>query len=369
MMVLRASELIIVLLLLFVHCISTHWWLSSQVFTVGSRGGCSNIAGLVKEQKTLCKQYPSLMEVVGLGAKLGLLECQHQFRTSKWNCSHENQRRKGLLGLLTSKGNKEAAFFQAITSAGVVSEVSRACNEDKHHQSCSCDYRNPGRTTLNGVDFKWSGCNDNIKFGVQFAQEFFEAREIGNDARVLMNKQNNLAGRMAVKRNMWLDCTCHGVSGACNLRTCRYSLPDFYAVGDFLQKKYHSAVYVTLDQSKNILVPRIIGVKPPTKTDLVYLEESPDYCVENVREGTLGVNGRICNRTSDGQDGCGVMCCGMGFHSKKVWVEESCNCEFKWCCKVKCDKCRIERIQTFCRAKKRRRHNRYRSYESPFSDV
>ena len=44
------------------------------------------------------------MEVVGLGAKLGLEECQHQFATSKWNCSHIDQRKKGLLGLLTSKG-------------------------------------------------------------------------------------------------------------------------------------------------------------------------------------------------------------------------------------------------------------------------
>lgn len=43
--------------------------------------------------------------------------------------------------------------------------------------------------------FKWTYCNDNIKFGMDFAQRFLDAREVGNDARVLMNKQNNLAGR------------------------------------------------------------------------------------------------------------------------------------------------------------------------------
>ena len=47
-----------------------------------------------------------MMEVIGTGAKLGIDECQHQFATSKWNCSDIDQRRKGLLGLLTSRGNK-----------------------------------------------------------------------------------------------------------------------------------------------------------------------------------------------------------------------------------------------------------------------
>lgn len=78
--------------------------LSSQVFTVDSTSRCSNIVGLVKEQKQICQKYPQLMAVVGQGAKIGLEECQHQFATSKWNCSHIDQRKKGLLGLLTSKG-------------------------------------------------------------------------------------------------------------------------------------------------------------------------------------------------------------------------------------------------------------------------
>lgn len=92
-------------------------------------------------------------------------------------------------------GNREAAFFQAITSAGVVLEITSACNKDKHHQSCTCDHKYRGKKTK---DFEWNGCNDNINFGIKFAQKFLDAREIGNDARVLMNKQNNLAGRMVL---------------------------------------------------------------------------------------------------------------------------------------------------------------------------
>nr|BDP28883.1 Wnt2 protein [Cladonema pacificum] len=335
----------------------SHWWLSSQVFSVGSTGSCSNIVGLVREQKKLCQRYPSLMGVVGAGAKLGLSECQHQFATSKWNCSHVDQRRKGLLGLLTSKANREAAFFQAITSAGVVMEVTKACNKDDYHAACTCDYR---YAQNRNAKYQWDGCNDNIKFGMTFSRKFLDAREVGNDARVLMNKQNNLAGRMAVNTHMRLVCSCHGVSGACNIKTCRYSLPEFYTVGDFLQQKYHGAVFVTLDQMKNTLVPRNIGVPMHTETELVYLEESPDYCVKNLKEGTLGVAGRRCNRTSPGPDGCDIMCCGMGFHTKKVWMESNCKCKFIWCCEVKCRKCRTETKQHFCRGKKKRRRKNKR---------
>ena len=117
---------------------------------------------------------------------------------------------------------------------------------------------------------------------------------------------------------MKLECTCHGVTGACNVKTCRYSLPEFYSVGDFLQQRYHGAIFVTLDQTKNTLTPRNHGVQPQSTKDLVYLEESPDYCEKNLKKGTLGVAGRRCNKTSPGPDGCGVMCCGMGFHTKKV---------------------------------------------------
>lgn len=117
---------------------------------------------------------------------------------------------------------------------------------------------------------------------------------------------------------MTLECTCHGVSGACNLKTCRNSLPNFYRVGDYLQQQYHGAIFVTLDQVRNMLTPRNLGVKEHMPKDLVYLEESPDYCEVNVKEGTLGVAGRRCNKTSNGPDGCSIMCCGMGHHTKKV---------------------------------------------------
>lgn len=38
------------------------------------------------------------------------------------------------------------------------------------------------------------------------------------------------------------------------------------------------------------------GIKKKTRslTELVFLDDSPDYCVENRNEGTVGTRGREC---------------------------------------------------------------------------
>ena len=77
--------------------------LSSQVFSVGSKIGCNNIAGLVKSQRSICSRYPRLMLKVGEGAAKALTECQRQFRFGRWNCSVTDGT-SPILGKLMSKG-------------------------------------------------------------------------------------------------------------------------------------------------------------------------------------------------------------------------------------------------------------------------
>ncbi|EDW87769.2 uncharacterized protein Dyak_GE14450 [Drosophila yakuba] len=64
--------------------------------------------------------------------------------------------------------------------------------------------------------------------------------------------------------------------------------------------------------------------------------------------GILGTQGRQCNETSPGDDGCGLMCCGRGYRRDEVEVVERCACTFHWCCEVKCKLCRTKKVIYTC---------------------
>lgn len=83
----------------------------------------------------------------------------------------------------------------------------------------------------------------------------------------------------AVKRFMKLECKCHGVSGSCALRTCWLAMSDFRRTGDYLRKKYNTAVEVTMNQDGTGFTVADRDFKGNPKNDLVYVEHSPDYCL------------------------------------------------------------------------------------------
>lgn len=147
-----------------------------------------------------------------------------------------------------------------------------------------------------------------------------------------------------------LDCKCHGVSGSCQVKTCWKVMASFGVVGSYLRKKYHNGLLVTVDQSGNELVmAERYPIKPP-RDDLVFLEESPDYCVPNSNTGSLGTTGRVCNRTTPGHGSCGILCCGRGFNTIQVEEEYKCSCKFHWCCQVKCKTCRRTVDKHLCKS-------------------
>lgn len=89
----------------------------------------------------------------------------------------------------------------------------------------------------------------------------------------------------AVKRFMNLECKCHGVSGSCNVRTCWLAMADFRQTGDYLRKKYNNAIQVVMNQYGTGFTSAYRMFKRPTKNDLVYFEDSPDYCIWDHESG------------------------------------------------------------------------------------
>lgn len=128
-------------------------------------------------------------------------------------------------------------------------------------------------------------------------------------------------------------------------------MAKFGVVGDYLRQKYHNGILVTVDQSGNELVlAEATYPRKPAREDLVFLEESPDYCVPNTNTGSLGTTGRYCNKTSLGHGSCGVLCCGRGFNTIQSEEEFKCGCKFQWCCQVKCNTCRRTLDKHMCKS-------------------
>lgn len=62
--------------------------LGQQYSSLGSQPLlCGSIPGLVPKQLRFCRNYIEIMPSVAEGVKLGIQECQHQFRGRRWNCT------------------------------------------------------------------------------------------------------------------------------------------------------------------------------------------------------------------------------------------------------------------------------------------
>ncbi|XP_052123987.1 protein Wnt-5b-like [Frankliniella occidentalis] len=108
--------------------------------------------------------------------------------------------------------------------------------------------------------------------------------------------------------------------------------------GDYIKEKYDSATEVRVSRRGRLQL-RDPRYTLPTASDLVYLDDSPNYCVRDMSVGSLGTQGRHCNRTSHDMDGCNLLCCGRGYNTQKMTVRERCDCKFHWCCYVECKMC------------------------------
>ncbi|CAL9703803.1 unnamed protein product [Knipowitschia caucasica] len=331
----------------------------SSVVALGASIICNKIPGLAPRQRTICQSRPDAIIVVGEGVQRSLHECQFQFRHSRWNCSALGERTA--FGKELRVGSKEAAFTYAIISAGVAHAVTAACTQGAL-SGCGCDkdkqgfYNQEEGPRWGGYNqeegWKWGGCSADVSFGLSFSQVFVDAREVKQNARTLMNLHNNHVGRKMLEQTMRLECKCHGVSGSCTTKTCWTTLPKLRQLGSLLKEKYEHAVHVEPVRASRNKRPTFLKIKKPQSyqkpadTELVFIDKSPNYCEADAVSGSLGTQGRLCNRTGLQPNSCDLMCCGRGYNThqySRVW---QCNCKFLWCCHVKCNTC-SERTQVY----------------------
>ncbi|XP_017599233.1 PREDICTED: protein Wnt-16 [Corvus brachyrhynchos] len=222
-------------------------------------------------------------------------------------------------------GTKETAFISAVTAAGLVHSVTRSCSAGNMTE-CSCD-----------VTPRHGGRAPDAKF---LDAPFKNITGKSGSGLVAMNLHNNEAGRQAVAKLMSVDCRCHGVSGSCAVKTCWKTMSSFEKVGRFLKDKYENSIQISDRLKKKLRRKEKSQRKIPIgKEDLLYVNKSPNYCVEDQKLGIPGTQGRECNRTSQGPDGCNLLCCGRGYNTHVVRHVERCECKFVWCCYVRCRRC------------------------------
>ncbi|XP_077465839.1 protein Wnt-8a-like [Stigmatopora argus] len=316
-----------------------HAWIAGNFLMTGSKG------------------YLTYARSVQVGTQIGIDECKHQFTWDRWNCPESAIQLKGL-----RHATRETSFVHAISAAGVMYILTRNCSMGDL-DNCGCDVSKNGK--IGGQGWLWGGCSDNVEFGENISKQYVDAQETGQDSRAAVNLHNNEVGRLAVKATMKRICRCHGMSESCTVQTCWAQLSDFREIGDYLKAKYNQARKLDIDKKRkragNSAESRgglVDSFGRLAQTELIYLEDSPDYCRKNISLGLYGTEGRECVQHGEGltqweRRSCRRLCheCGLRVEERQKEVVTSCNCKFQWCCKVNCDDCSQVKVKHVCARK------------------
>lgn len=339
---------------------------------------------VTQKQRALCRSHPQVIRIVAKGLRTAIDECQTRFAHSRWNCTlitsqhatsqsgsdsieldaHHIQDASTSLktspfGEVLRRPNRERSFLNAIFAAGLAHAMTKACSRDELPGECSCDKRIRSKSLSSGrnANIEWVACSDDIDYGAKFSREFTDNThddtgandDDPNGTSAMVNSHNYEVGRRIFKSATDITCTCHGENGLCQTKRCWKHLGPFSYVGDELVRRYEAATHVqTSSKDPHKLRPVRRGVRRPKRKDLIYIEESPDYCVSDERIGVIGTQNRSCNSTSSGPDSCSLLCCGRGYQMVFEEIEEDCNCKFVWCCQIQCEKCKRQVVKDLC---------------------
>ena len=157
----------------------------------------------------------------------------------------------------------------------------------------------------------------------------------------------------AVRASLKRRCRCHGMTGSCSTKTCSQRIGDFKEIGNYLKRKYRHAKLARYSNKRKLQFNTAKGFRPVRvkHNSLLYMVASPNYCVKNLALGSLGVLGRVCPKSETSSDQCESLCKSCGLQPREVvqYKTVKCHCKFHWCCKVRCQWCRIEDRRTVCK--------------------
>lgn len=110
------------------HCPRRSLAVGHQYSSLGSQPIlCGSIPGLVPKQLRFCRNYVEIMPSVAEGVKIGIQECQHQFRGRRWNCTTINDN-LAIFGPVLDKGTIEPLhwchFWQSVSTRKSAAAIS-----------------------------------------------------------------------------------------------------------------------------------------------------------------------------------------------------------------------------------------------------
>ncbi|XP_045477925.1 protein Wnt-8b [Harmonia axyridis] len=153
-------------------------------------------------------------------------------------------------------------------------------------------------------------------------------------------------------------CRCHGLSGSCSHQTCWMEVAPFEDIVNDLIKKYKKAIRINADRTSFIRSINVLDFEERSRKiktrQLVFLDESPNYCYPDELTGWPGTLGRLCvkENSTDPEErkSCQQLCrnCGYDLRKETRIKQKRCNCAFRMCCEVRCDVCDYEVEEYFC---------------------
>ncbi|CAG9818344.1 unnamed protein product [Phaedon cochleariae] len=297
---------------------------------------------------------PSVVDSIAAGTQLAIEHCQHAFQWDRWNCPKSTFTRQHKL-----LPTRETAYAKAIVAAGIVYEITRNCSRGSI-EGCGCDQSLGGPPThlpnhiyienstellsslvqevpnlQNTSKWSWGGCSDDPSYAIEIAQRFLNALDKDMKPAAYVARHNSKIG-----------------SETASFGEISRKLKERYRQSERLSyETVEKSMYVENTAKHEMMEKEVEGME----SSLVYLEQSPDYCVLNTAEGISGTKGRMCSRNTNStmaaeRNSCRNLCkkCGYTVKRLKKTVSKRCNCTFEWCCEVKCDTCQENVDEFFC---------------------